>query len=80
MTMKKTIQTIRVAAYGLGGAWAALALWLMPLAAEACPRCVDATPYKSGLQLAIAVLLPLPFALGYGLYRFIRHSVPSETE
>lgn len=39
----------------------------------ACPRCVDATPYKTGMQLAVAVLLPVPFALAYGIYRFIRY-------
>ncbi len=76
--MEKTIRTIRRAAGRKGLSPAAMILWLTPLAAQACPRCVDATPYKSGLQLAIAVLLPLPFALGYGLYRFLRRSFPAE--
>jgi hypothetical protein len=53
-------------------------LWLAPWIAQACPRCVDATPYRSGLQMAIAVLLPLPFTLGYFLYRFIRNAISTE--
>jgi hypothetical protein len=55
-----------------------LTVGFLPAIAEACPRCVDATPYKSGLQLAVAVLLPVPFALAYGLYRFIRNESKPE--
>ncbi|HUO57240.1 MAG TPA: hypothetical protein VMV05_03590 [bacterium] len=48
----------------------------------ACPRCVDATPYKLGLQLAVVVLLPVPFACAYWVYRSIRDaeepSVPAQ--
>ncbi|GEM_PF-2227726 len=78
--VKKTAKTVWKAPCPQGRVWTAMALWLLPLAAQACPRCVDATPYKSGLQLAIAVLLPLPFALGYGLYWFLRRSFPAETK
>jgi len=28
---------------------------------QACPRCVDATPYKAGLLWAVVFLLPIPF-------------------
>lgn len=55
-----------------------LSVGFVPVFVEACPRCVDATPYKSGLQLAVAVLLPVPFALAYGLYRFIRNESKPE--
>lgn len=58
--------------------WMPVVLWGMPWFARACPRCVDATPYRSGLQLAVAVLLPLPFALGFFLYRFLRRALASE--
>ena len=60
------------------GSFIGVALALLPLWVEACPRCVDGTPFKTGLQWAIVVLLPLPFALGYLLYRFVRASIPSE--
>lgn len=46
-------------------------------AASACPRCVDATPYKTGLFWAIALLLPLPFILVGGVVAWIiRHTKP----
>lgn len=48
--------------------------------AQACPRCVEATPFRLGLQWAIVVLLPLPFTLGFFLYRFLRRAFPTETK
>ena len=45
---------------------------------SACPRCVDATPYKLGLQLAVVVLLPVPFACAYWVYRSIRDAAKEE--
>ena len=45
----------------------------------ACPRCVDATPYKLGLQLAVVVLLPVPFVCAFLVYRFIRKAGQEET-
>jgi hypothetical protein len=57
-----------------------VALVFLPLWAEACPRCVDGTPFKIGLQWAVVVLLPLPFTLGYLLYRFVRASIPPEED
>ena len=56
------------------------AFWAFPLLVEACPRCVDGTPFKIGLQWAVVVLLPLPFTLGYLLYRFVRTSLQTERE
>ena len=56
------------------------ALLLFPSLAAACPRCVEATPFKFGLQLAVLILLPLPFALGFTLYRWVRGSLSTETE
>jgi hypothetical protein len=50
----------------------ALAVLLAPWAAFACPRCVDATPYKTGMLIAVLVLLPIPLVLGFSLYRWIR--------
>jgi hypothetical protein len=50
-----------------------LSLGFVPALVEACPRCVDATPYKTGMQIAVAVLLPIPFVLAYGLYRWIQN-------
>ena len=44
----------------------------------ACPRCVDATPYKLGLQLAVVVLLPVPFACAYWVYRSIRDAAQEQ--
>ncbi len=49
-----------------------LSLGFIPALAEACPRCVDATPYKMGMQIAVGVLLPIPFILAYGIYLFIQ--------
>jgi hypothetical protein len=37
--------------------------WLLPLWAEACPRCIQASPYKGGLLWAVLFLLPVPFIL-----------------
>lgn len=50
-------------------------LFLMLLMAPglwACPRCVDATPYKLGLQMAVVVLLPVPLVLGFLIYRWLK--------
>ncbi len=56
-----------------------LAFGLLPVLSEACPRCVDATPYKTGMQIAVAVLLPIPFLLAYGLYLWIRNESKAES-
>lgn len=39
---------------------------------DACPRCVDATPYKTGMQLAVIVLLPVPAILATLLFLWVR--------
>jgi hypothetical protein len=52
---------------------------LLPSVLLACPRCVDATPYKTGMQLAVAVLLPIPFVLAYGLYRWIQNESKTDS-
>jgi hypothetical protein len=46
----------------------------------ACPRCVDATPYKLGLQMAVVVLLPVPLVLGFLIYRWLKKSEEAATE
>ena len=51
--------------------WALAFLWA-PYSALACPRCVDATPYQTGMFVAVLVLLPLPAAMGFFLYRWIQ--------
>lgn len=48
-------------------------LWA-PYAAWACPRCVDATPYQTGMFVAVLVLLPLPAVIGFFLYRWIQRA------
>jgi hypothetical protein len=50
----------------------ALAVFLTPWIALACPRCVDATPYKSGMLIAVLILLPIPMVLGFSLYRWVQ--------
>lgn len=50
----------------------ALVLLGAPYAVWACPRCVDATPYKTGMLVAVLVLLPLPLTIGFFLYRWIQ--------
>lgn len=41
----------------------------------ACPRCVDATPYKIGLFWGVLFLMPLPFLVFGGvIFWIIRHS------
>ncbi|HJT23597.1 MAG TPA: hypothetical protein VJ873_03420, partial [bacterium] len=43
----------------------------------ACPRCVDATPYKTGLFWGVLFLMPIPFLLVGGVVLWIvRHSKP----
>jgi len=44
----------------------------------ACPLCVDATPYKHGLLMAVFVLLPVPFVLIGGLLLWIRKAAKAE--
>gem|GEM_PF-6842575 len=44
----------------------------------ACPRCVDATPYKSGMQWAVVFLLPIPLGLGTGLFLWLRKAAQNE--
>ena len=55
----------------LAKALALFVLW-MPWAAQACPRCVDATPYKTGMLIAVVILLPIPMILGFSLYRWVQ--------
>lgn len=56
---------------------AAVLLVFSASAASACPRCVDATPYRTGLFWAIALLLPLPFILvGAVVAWIVRHAKP----
>ena len=46
---------------------------VLPAAVEACPRCFEGTPYRTGLIWAALFLLPVPFLvvgiLGYWLTR-----------
>jgi hypothetical protein len=49
----------------------ALSILFTPWFAMACPRCVDATPYKTGMFIAVLILLPVPMVLGFSLYRWI---------
>jgi hypothetical protein len=58
----------------------ALVVNLVPCLADACPRCVDATPYKTGMQLAVAFLLPIPFLLAGGLFFWIRKFSKPDSE
>lgn len=55
----------------------ALAVFLAPWIVAACPRCVDATPYRTGMFIAVLVLLPIPMVLGFSLYRWVQKA---ETE
>lgn len=50
-----------------------VALVFVPVLAEACPRCIEASPNKTGLFWAAMLLLPVPFALAGGLVWWIRH-------
>jgi hypothetical protein len=50
-------------------------LTFFPLAAPACPRCLQATPYRSGLLWAVGFLMPIPFLLAGLLAAWVaRHS------
>src|SRR5580693_5764812 len=51
----------------------------LPSVLLACPRCVDATPYKTGMQVAVAVLLPIPIVLVTALFFWIRNASKAET-
>ena len=53
---------------------------LLPKVAGACPLCVDSTPYKHGLQWAVAFLLPVPFVLAGTLIWWVRRHLPSDQE
>ncbi len=56
--------------------------YLLPMAVpamlQACPRCVDATPYKMGMQWAVVVLLPVPIVLAGALFFWIRGASKSD--
>jgi hypothetical protein len=54
--------------------------FFLPMFLEACPLCVDATPYKNGLLIAVLVLLPVPFILAGGLFLWIRRMSRDETQ
>jgi hypothetical protein len=58
----------------------AVNIWFLPSVLLACPRCVDATPYKTGMQVAVAVLLPIPIVLVTALFFWIRNASKAETE
>jgi hypothetical protein len=45
-----------------------------PISAWACPLCVNATPYRDGLLVAVGFLLPVPFVLAYCIYGWIRRA------
>ena len=49
-----------------------LLLEIIPSFLQACPRCVNATPYKIGMQWAVVVLLPVPLVLAVLLFLWIR--------
>jgi hypothetical protein len=36
---------------------------ILPAAVEACPRCFEGTPYRTGLIWAAVFLLPVPFVI-----------------
>lgn len=48
--------------------------------ALACPLCVDATPYKHGMLIAVFVLLPVPFLLAGGLFLWVRRMSKGENQ
>ena len=58
----------------------AVNIWILPSMLLACPRCVDATPYKTGMQVAVAVLLPIPIILVTALFFWIRNASKTETD
>jgi hypothetical protein len=58
----------------------AVNICLLPSVLLACPRCVDATPYKTGMQMAVAILLPIPAVLVTALFFWIRNASKEETE
>jgi hypothetical protein len=47
---------------------------LFPSAMVACPRCLEASPYKTGLFWAVLMLLPIPFILASLLFLWIRRA------
>jgi hypothetical protein len=47
---------------------------------EACPLCAASTPFKHGLQWAVAFILPIPFILAGALVWWIRRNSFSESE
>ena len=57
-----------------------LTFYLFPLLVEACPLCVNASPFKKSMLLAVFVLLPVPFALVGGLVLWIRKAAKEEAE
>jgi len=50
----------------------------VPAMLQACPRCVEATPYKMGMQWAVVVLLPVPIVLAGALFFWIRGASKSD--
>jgi hypothetical protein len=58
----------------------AVNILFLPSVLLACPRCVDATPYKTGMQVAVALLLPIPIILVTALFFWIRNASKAETD
>jgi len=46
----------------------------VPGVLQACPLCVNATPYKDGLLWAVGLLIPVPFVLSYLMYGWFQRA------
>ncbi len=69
MMMKKLLPILAVAvSYQLS---AVSCLW-------ACPLCVNASPHKTGMLIAVFTLLPVPFVLAISLFLWIRRTAKAE--
>ncbi len=47
---------------------------LVPVSVWACPLCVNASPYKDGLLVAVGFLIFVPFIAAYFMYGWIRRA------
>ncbi len=52
---------------------------LLPVMADACALCVGSSPFKTGMQWAVVLLLPVPFVLVGLLVYFIRQASQDDT-
>jgi hypothetical protein len=55
--------------------WTAACILALPALSQACPQCVNSSPYGKGLIYAVAFIMPIPFALiGFLVWWIARHS------